>query len=208
MGKFVFDNTDFHKFFNDFDAYVAANWTVTETGSGSRALTNVDGGCLLVTNAAADNDLNQFQLAVESFKFETGKILYFEARVKLSDVTQSDFFMGLSITDTSLIVSQPTDAIYFGSDDGDALLDFHIGKNGTYTDSTGVATLVNDTFVRLAFYYDGVAMQVLVDDVVVAKPVLTNICDDEELAVSFCIMNGEAVAKTLTIDYIFCAKER
>jgi hypothetical protein len=31
---------------------------------------------------------------------------------------------------------------------------------------------------------------------------------DTELTVSFGIQNGEAVAKTMTVDYIFAAKER
>jgi hypothetical protein len=38
--------------------------------------------------------------------------------------------------------------------------------------------------------------------------VTTNLPDDEDLAISFAIQNGEAVAKTMTVDYIFVAKER
>ena len=36
----------------------------------------------------------------------------------------------------------------------------------------------------------------------------TNAPDDEELAVSFGIQNGEAVAKVMTLDYISAGKER
>jgi hypothetical protein len=36
----------------------------------------------------------------------------------------------------------------------------------------------------------------------------TNAPDDEELAVSFAIQNGEAAAKVMTLDYISAGKER
>jgi hypothetical protein len=38
--------------------------------------------------------------------------------------------------------------------------------------------------------------------------VTTNLVDDEDLTPTFAIQNGEAVAKTMTVDYIFVAKER
>lgn len=212
MGKFIFDKTDNHEYFNDFDRYVAAEWTITTTeagaGDATEALANVDGGCLLLTNDAADNDCDFLQKIGESFKFEVGKRLYFEARFKVSDATQSDFIMGLQITDTSPLAV--TDGIFFQKDDGDANLDFHVVKDSTATDSTAIATVANDTFMTVAFYYDGTGSKfdVLVNDVVVAQPVLTNVPDDEELTISFGIQNGEAVAKTMTIDYVFVSKAR
>ena len=52
-------------------------------------------------------------------------------------------------------------------------------------------------------------MQVASSEVQVAtQATLTNATDDEELTVSFGIQNGEAVAKTMTIDYILAAVER
>ena len=36
----------------------------------------------------------------------------------------------------------------------------------------------------------------------------TNAPDDEEIALSFTIQNGEAVAKTMSIDYLVAGKER
>ena len=46
------------------------------------------------------------------------------------------------------------------------------------------------------------------DNVKVGSAVGTNAPDDEELAVSFGIQNGEAVAKVMTLDYISAGKER
>ena len=40
------------------------------------------------------------------------------------------------------------------------------------------------------------------------KSVATNLPNDEDLTISFGIQNGEAVAKTMTIDYITMMVER
>ena len=69
--------------------------------------------------------------------------------------------------------------------------------------------MANDTFVRLGFFYDGAsAIEYSVNGVTKGTSVTTNLVDDEDLTVSFAIQNGEAVAKTMTVDYIFVAKER
>ena len=82
---------EFHTYFEDFDYYAAADWTVTETQAGAtQALTDGDGGLLLLTNTAADNDLVALQKVGESYRFESGKKLFFEARFKVSNATQSD----------------------------------------------------------------------------------------------------------------------
>lgn len=207
------DPTQLHTYFNDFDNYVAANWTVTETQAGAtQALTDADGGVLLLTNSAADDDLNALQKVGESFKFESGKKLFFKARFKVSDATQSDFVMGLQITDTTPLAV--TDGVYFRKDDGDANLDFVVIKDSTASTATALTTVSNDTYITVAFYYNGV------DEVVYAastdsnnptirgKLATTNLPNDEELTISFGIQNGEAVAKTMSVDYIFAAKER
>jgi hypothetical protein len=202
---------DWHTYFNDFDTYVAADWTVSETGTGSRALTSLagacDGGVLLITNAAADDDRNFLQKVGESFLFVANKRMLFKARFKVSDATQSDIIMGLQITDTTpLAVSN---GVFFQKDDGDAFLDFHVTKASTDTAATAVYTLVSDTFLTVAFAYDGKGeIKYYVNDVHLGSSVTTNMPDVEELTVSFGIQNGEAVAKTMSIDYIFAASER
>jgi hypothetical protein len=51
-------------------------------------------------------------------------------------------------------------------------------------------------------------VQYAVNGVVGGAVATTNLPDDEDLTVSFALQNGEAVAKTMTVDYIFVAKER
>lgn len=199
--------TKFHSYMEDFDYYVAGDWTVTETDAGAtQALTDGDGGLLLITNTAADNDLVALQKKGESFRFSSGKQLYFEARFKVSDATQSDLSIGLQITDTSPL--DVSDGVFFTKADGSTSVSFLVEKNGTATTTT-VATMADDTFITLGFNYDGGSvMQYCVNGVVAGTSAVTNLPNDEDLTISFAIQNGEAVAKTMTVDYIFAAKER
>ena len=116
----------YHSYFNDFDTYLASDWTITTTeggsGNASEALTDGDGGLLLITNDDADNDHDFFQLVKEGFKYETGKQLAFNIRFKTSDATQSDIVAGLQLTDTTPL--DVTDGIFFLKADGAATISF------------------------------------------------------------------------------------
>ncbi len=195
------DPTQAHVYFNDFTTYVAGDWTITTTeggtGNASEALTNVAGGALLITNDDADNDSDEFQLAVESFKFASGKKSWFKTRFKVSDATQSDWIIGLCITDTTLI-DAVSDGVYFKKDDGDASIDFALELNGSATEASGIATQSDDTFVTLGWYFDGDT----------TNGIKYYVDGNEELAVSFALQNGAAAAKTMTLDYIYAAQER
>jgi|TARA_R100000322_G_scaffold149581_1_gene106513 hypothetical protein len=209
------DPTQAHVYFNDFTTYVAGDWTITTTeggtGNASEALTNVAGGALLITNDDADNDSDEFQLAVESFKFASGKKSWFKTRFKVSDATQSDWIVGLCITDTT-IIDAVSDGVYFKKDDGDASIDFALELNGSATEASGIATQSDDTFVTLGWYFDGDTtngIKYYVDGTHKGtQTTMTNLCTDEELAVSFALQNGAAAAKTMTLDYIYAAQER
>jgi hypothetical protein len=211
------DPTKLSMYFEDFQnsgtatTAVTTNFIITTTeagaGSASEVITDADGGVLLVTNDAADNDADFFQTVGELFKFVAGKQLWFKARFKVSDATQSDFVMGLQIRDTTPL--DVTDGVFFMKDDGDASLDFHVEKNNTATSASAIATVVADTYFTVGFHYDGAAaVNYYVDDVLLGSSVTTNLPDDEEMTVSFGIQNGEAVAKTMSVDYILVAKER
>lgn len=200
--------TLFHTYFEDFDYYVAGDWTVTETDSGAtQALADGDGGLLLITNTAADNDLVSLQKKGESFLFESGKRLFFEARFKVNDATESDVVIGLQITDTTPL--DVTDGVFFIKADGAATVNLLVEKNNTATTTSSVATMADDTFITLGFYYDGsTQIQYSVNGTVLGTSVTTNLPNDEALTVTMALQNGAAAAKTMTVDYVFVAKER
>ena len=132
----------------------------------------------------------------------------FQADLKVSDATQSDFVMGLHITDTSPL--DVTDGVYFISADGAATVDLSVEKNNTATTASSIATMANDTFITLSWFIDPNTSNVHYS-VNNAEPLVlvdTNLPNDEDLTISFGIQNGEAVAKTMTIDYINVMIER
>ena len=208
MGDFILpDPTTAYTYLEDFNYYLAADWTVTEVGVATQALADGDGGLLLITNAAADDDSSFQQKVGETVLFETGKKAWFDCRFQVSDATQSDVVIGLQITDTSPL--DVTDGVFFIKADGAATIDLLVEKDNTATTTSAVATLVDATNIRLSYFYNGVdSIKIFADGVHVATSVTTNLPDDEALTVSFGIQNGEAAAKTMTVDYIFAAKQR
>lgn len=208
MGEFILpDMTSAHVYMEDFDYYTAADWTVTEVGVATQALADADGGRLLVANAAADDNSSFNQKVGESFLFATGKKLWFDCLLQVSDATQSDFVIGLQITDTTPL--DVTDGVFFIKADGAATVDMVVEKDNTATTTASVATVVDATDIRLSFFYNGIdEITIFVDGAHVGSSVTTNLPDDEALTISFGIQNGEAVAKTMTVDYIMAAKAR
>ncbi len=210
---------DYHQYVNDFDFYLATDWVITETGSGTRAIAQAKDGVLLITNATADNDANFLQArdvasgqVAEHWKWVSGTPLYFGCRFKTNDATQTDIVIGLQITDTSPLAV--TDGIFFRKDDDARVISLIGCKNSTESAVTGVVGsygyLTDDTWTTLEFVYDGVvsAIQAFQDGVQWGSIPLTNVVDDEELCISFGVQNGAAAAKTLNLDWIRVAQVR
>lgn len=213
------DPSKYYTYFDDFFEYHSGIYTITTTeagsGNASEAITSGAGGQLLITNDDADNDLDFFQLKGESFKWDSSKRMFFSARFKTNDATQSEIVMGLQITDTTSL--DVTDGIFFIKGDADTQPDFIIEKDNSSTLSVlEMNAIADDTFVTLSFEYDpldvatgGPVFRVYQDNVQVGEITgTTNAPDDEDLTISFGIQNGEAVAKTMTIDFILAAVER
>lgn len=213
------DPSIWHSCFDDFDWYLASDWAITAIGTGTSALNDTDGGALLITNSALDNEGRQHQKVGESFLLIAGKKAVFKTRLQVSDATQSDLLIGLAVTDTTLLGAVGgdgvTDGIFFYKDDGIATLNISCQKDITtgQLQATSIATLVSGVFMELAWYYDGSSsIEYFVDGVKKGTLDLTSTpttyLPDTELTVSFALLNGEAVAKTVTIDYILAAIER
>ena len=109
-------------------------------------------------------------------------------------------------------------AFYFIKADGSTGLDFNIEKDNAATSNEDVHAMADDTFVTVAFHYDPnwrPRWRWCIQDLCQCAGggflslLLTNAVDDEELTrFFFGIQNGEAVAKTMTIDYILASVER
>jgi len=205
---------DYIVYFNDFlvaQDFNTSDWVITTTEAGAGAATetldaDVVGGALKLLNDDADNDLDSLQLTEETFKLAAGKRLWMEVRVKVSDADQVDAFVGLGITDTTPL--DTSDRIGFQIDDGNASILCKTEKNTTETSTDSGVDAADDTYVKLGFLCEGTgAVKFFVDRQLVATHT-ANIVDDEELCVTLHIQNGEAAAKSMTIDYILVARER
>lgn len=178
-------------------------------------------GELLVTNDSNDDDYSVIQHKVESIRFNSlGKTTYLAARLKMSDVEQSDFIFGAwkrSTTPFTLI----SDGVFWASDDGDSYLDASRAFNAAtrpddYSQELAAYTMTNDTYMtlcirvqmdaitagvgQLTYYVDNVAKYVSASS--------ASIVNDEELAIGVALQNGAAAAKTLTLDGIGYLQER
>ena len=180
-------------------------WTVTlvEAGAGESTITCPDevGGALLLTTDANENDGINMQLDGESFELTSGQTaVYFGARLKASEATQSDFLVGLCITDTDLLGGM-TDGVYFRKVDGSTSVSAVTEKDSTETEATGVLTFAADTYYELEWYWVSGSVKFYVDGVLVATHT-TNIPDDEQLTPSLHFLAGATTAKTLTLDWV------
>lgn len=199
--------------FDDFFHYKAQSsddngWTATLTGGASAAtIADAVGGVLAMTCDAADNDSVELQWNAECFKLATSKPLWFETRLKISDATESDIMVGLFITD-STVIDGGTDGVYFRKADGDANILFVTEKNSSETSTDTTIDIVAATYVKLGFFWDGSASVFAYVDGTLRATHTANICDDEELAVTLTVQNGEAVAKVLSVDYVKCVQVR
>lgn len=119
-------NVHYHPFIAERDIPVdATSWTITVTGTTPAASLSDDLAPphLILTNSAADNDSWEGQYTDADSAGEyidpTGQDFYFETNIRLSDenddddtVEQVDWFVGLCVTDTT-VIDGATDFIGF-----------------------------------------------------------------------------------------------
>ena len=185
-------------------------WTVTrvEAGAGESTFAIIDGvgGIARITTDANENDGINAQRIGEAYELTSDQHLYFGAfGVKPSDATQSDYFVGLAITDTD-ILGGVTDRIGFEKLDGALDIKCMLEKDSTETLTDTGIDAADATAVDLEFYWDGdnSTIEFFVNGVSVATPVTTNLPNDEALRISLHGLAGAAAAKTFDFDKIVC----
>lgn len=214
--------TDYFETFNDFilsGDYAAADWTITNTGSPTIAIdTDGIGGLLVATTGGTDTNSTSHQHDQEAFKFTLGKAFEFETRFALDDVVDSIFMIGLAVTDTTPL--DATDRLVFKKEDTESTVSFQATANGSAVSSLDdFATLTNNVFTKVGFYYDGKVQQtavpnqpagtidVFLNDRRVGSVPVTN-APDTEIAITFHLVTGKTGAVAAAIDYIRAVQER
>ena len=204
------DPTDMHRYFDDFDTYTAAQWTVTVVGTGTAALAAGDGGLLALATSGAGSDSVLMQKATEGFSFEAGKPAWFKTRFKVSALT-TVVVIGLQVTDTTSL--DVTDGVYFLSTVTTGAVTTYSRKDATTGSATGTGiTLVADTFTELAWFWDGKGSVEYWQDGA-QKGTITGVTastylPDTTTTISFGVQTSTAAIKTMTVDYVLAAKSR
>lgn len=199
-------------YWNDFHTFTSGDWTTTETQAGATQAVNTgaNGGALLLTNTTGTTDVNQVQLVNETFKLIAGKQTWIKASFSAT-ATLANFgiLVGLAITDTTAVAGV-SDGIFFRKPTGSSTLSAVLCKNSTET-TQSLGTMVSGTSVTAAMYYNGKdAVECWLDGAKVGTiTTLTNLCDDEELAVTIASVNATTgAANVLSVDYILVSSER
>ena len=201
------DPSKFHTYWNDFDTYAAADWTITLVGTTPTvALNATDGGAILQTNSAGATDSAYLQKVGAGFTMASGKQFWFRARFQVSDATLSAIVFGVQVVDTTpLAVS---DGMYFLKATGAATYSFNSATGSVVTTAAAIGTLVAATMTELSFYYDGKTEVTYFINNVLAGRMTVATLPAAALTVSFGMANGEAVAKTMITDYVMDVQER
>lgn len=211
-------------FLYDSDVDLTQNWT--SSGTGTEVITQPqtnDAQCgvvVLTTQAStpADDDNVQLQYKQEFIKLTLDSRTRMVWRAKLGSATQSEFFLGLSITDSDIVggSNYSTDLIGFTKDDGDTNTDFVFDINATaqstYNRASAIATM--DTS------YHEYAMEIIMDASTAGRGIVRVWIDgvpivlsgagydwasddfpyDEELTVTMSAAAGDANQVSLTVD--------
>lgn len=213
--------TTYYDYFNDFFRYSATDWVLTETDAGSTEtiVTAGEGGQFAITNASAGaTDAASIQFssdggttAATQFLWEVGKDMVIAARFKLDAVaaTTTAAVVGLAIADTTPVASLPANGIFFYKASAAATLIASVRKAGTSTSVT-LGDMVADTFNDAVFYYTAVdgTWRAFLDGVFVGSFNTASVSPTVAMTPTIGLLNASAAAHVLTVDYIYCAKQR
>lgn len=213
-------NPDYIVLFDDFTMLhgKALNATdmydVVKDAGAAVAVQDVLGGVARITSTATtDNDGGLIQCTANSLARTSGKKLWFEARVKVSDADQGEMFVGLAeqaAADPEAVIAATIHRMGFELVDGSAVLNFS-NCDGTANSltSTGVS-MSDDTFIKVGFYYDGTTISVYVDRVLKLSGLVPGPASGSGLMTpAFFHLSGDnAGTHTAEIDYYMVILER
>lgn len=209
---------DYTVFFDDFLASVndATNQWIVVKDAGATALVgtgDLENGAMVLTSAATtDDDGASIQRAETTFLVKSGKKLWFEARVKVSDADQGEMFIGLAdnfATDPEAVIVDGISRVGFELQDGSANI-YTVQDNDTaVTRVDSGKDAADDTYVRLGFRTDGGSIRYYVNRALVGTVAIASANAAITLGPAFMHLSGNASGThTAHCDYIMVCQER
>jgi hypothetical protein len=179
-------------------------YTTTLVNASTVALTaGALGGSMVLTADTAENDGVNMQLTGEAYSFSSSsRLTYFGIRFAINDADQVDAAVGLTITDTSAATAV-SDGIFFRTVDESAALEFIVEKDSVES-AVAAATLTDATYFTCEFYFDGTLVTAYVNGSSVGSVAYSSASfpNDEYLTPTIAMLTGEAVANTLTVEWM------
>lgn len=209
------DPSKYVSYFNDFiadkDYNDTTEYILTQTGGTVAVTASAQHGLLTISTGATLNNHGFLQLRGFPVIPTIGKKIFFKTRLKVNILGSASIITGLQNIDTTPL--DFTDGIIFSRATTATTWTAMCRRDATTgaTQVTGLGVLGTDIFTTLGFYYDGNrSVEFFIDNRKVAtiNAGINIFLPDTNLTPSFGIQTTEAVAKILTIDYIFMACER
>lgn len=239
--QFMLDPTEGWVFFDDFikkNLVLAANNTVTTLGDWSCCTDGTAGSTLdpqtdaregevNITTTTDDEDIIMSALCgmhtTGQVTFESGKKTWFEARVKVDNVTDTKINTFVGFAEEGLVVNgtllttanaiADKDYIAFTqlAADGDKWqTSYNTAAGGGSTLSATAGTITINTYHKLGMYCDGTTIYFYIDGVRLADTLAlatANVPDGEEMAFYFSIMAASGDTISASIDWVRIAQE-
>jgi hypothetical protein len=207
--------------FDDFLNYLTTmnGWTTAGTGPTIASDESLPGGVVLLTSSGTDNQAAILGRTIEEFSLETGKKLYFEARVKIAELNTDDtnIFVGLTqgtladavplIDDAGGEVVADDDLIGWVKSDGGTVWTAFSADGAAAYESTECNTR-DANWVRLGFVADPTQIDFYIDGGLVASHTTTLPTAGEEMTAAIIVKCGSANAETMQADWIKIIQER
>ncbi|MGI9251263.1 MAG: hypothetical protein ACR2PR_08705 [Pseudohongiellaceae bacterium] len=203
VGAPILDPSRYVKYFNDFFAYVAADWNLTGTPTVALNNSSVAGGVLDISTIATINTRAVVDLNSEPFEFAIGKRAWCAVRFALLDVATTEFEAGVK--------SNATNGIYFRVNNGGAanVLQLVI-LNGSGSRIVDLGTVNATSVFTAGWFYDGgdEVHAYFNDTLVTVETGISGFINTVQSTPRFDVENLTAAVRTASVDYFFACQDR
>ncbi len=206
------DALDYQYQYHDFEKTLVAGEFTTVKDSGATVATS--GSAVVITSSTTtDADGGSIQGLNLQYLVKSGKKLWFEASVKVSDADQGPMFVGLSeafATNPEAVIVAGLARVGFELLDGSAVLNMVIDNDTASTKSTtDMPSMTDATYVKLGFRTYGDYVLFYVNRSYVGRLALPTAIAAIPMAQAFEHLSGNTTGThTAHCDYMYVCQER
>ena len=196
----------------------SGGWILTDTGTSVVAVAaSVQFGELVVATGGTDNNDALLQMEGEPWRYVPGKRMGFMAKVRVSDANDAEIVLGLAITDTSPIASNPSDGLFFSASETATEWSFTAAKGAVeVTESAITGTFEDNTYRTVGFLVNTNGSVSIYDGLTPASLALAGtiqsgslgLPDDQDLTLTIGVQTGNTGSESIKIDWISIFQER